>query len=157
MRGGTAVLINEKSKFIKLEKPKFVEGLGGRFASLKVELIGRTTWLTSIYLNATPGDRKKTLEELSASGLLEKNSITGGDFNVVADANVEAKYNQGINRNYSNKHSNLWENLAAGEGLANTYRLRHGDNLAKGFTKYAGDLAVRIDRIYATRYNSHWR
>jgi hypothetical protein len=63
-RGGTAVLIKQNSTEIKLTNNSnftFTIELGGRLAAAEVEIMGHTTWLASIYINASADKRKATL------------------------------------------------------------------------------------------------
>ena len=123
---------------------------------------GATTWLTSIYLNSNPTRRGHDLDFLeNEPDLVHKNSIIGGDFNCVADTNIDTKLENGSgSASYSNDHSVRWEALAAHYGLCDIYRLHHGDK-ANGYTRYnltsASRIATRIDRIYGPRHNSPWR
>jgi hypothetical protein len=152
-----AVIINDKSRTIKVsnhESPKVKTSLNGRFASVEVEIEGITTWLTSIYLNANPAERGLNVNDLhSEPDLIHKISIIGGDFNCVADTNLDSRTAAGTgSTTYSNAHSVQVEAFMAHYGLTDIYRLYHGNS------RYSHTgIATRIDRIYGPRHHSPWR
>ena len=162
---GCAVIINGNSSKIKFtddRKPNYKAALDGRFISVEVIIGGATTWLSSVYLNANAAKRGIDLDLLeSERDLIHKNSIIGGDFNCVADTNLDTKLEDGNSSStYGNDHNAKCEALTAHFGLCDIYRLHHGDK-AGGFTRYnlntASRIATRIDRIYAPRHHSPWR
>jgi exonuclease III len=98
----------------------------------------------------------------SEPDFIHKNSILGGDFNCVADTNLDTKtIKRGTGEpRYSNAHSARWEAYTAHFGLCDIYRLHHADK-AGGFSRYGSSTsattATRKDRFYGARHNSPWR
>jgi hypothetical protein len=75
--------------------------------------------------------------------------IIGGDFNCVADTNLDTKTAAGIgSTTYRNAHSVQVEALMAHYGLTDIYRLYHG-NKAGGYSRYRHTgIATRMNRPY---------
>jgi endonuclease/exonuclease/phosphatase family metal-dependent hydrolase len=71
---------------------------------------GDVTWLSSIYLNASPAERGEDINFIeSEPDFIHKNFILGGDFNCIADTNLDTKTIRGTgDPRYSNAHSARW-------------------------------------------------
>jgi exonuclease III len=153
--GGTAVLVYQDSQSVKPIAGTLRTALDGRLASVQVNINDIKTEITSVYLNAQAAPRRNQIKKIKDDRLIKRESIVGGDFNCVTSSNLDVAHynNQTV---YANTGGREWAALTAHLGLVDTHRQFHG-NKRGGYTRITPTVATRIDRLYASKYNTHWR
>jgi hypothetical protein len=158
-KGGTAVIIRRNSLNIRISeisKNSLKKYLNGRFIAVEVTIQGEQTWLSSVYLNASPQTRKLSLDLLDQIAQENPaNSIVGGDFNCVANPLLDI-HRPNPRNIYSNEHSRQWEweTFAASKGSRDAYRILHKNQTGE-YTRYSPNLCSRIDRTTSLTKHPH--
>ena len=153
--GGTAVLVYQDSQSVKPIAGTLRTAPDGRLASVQVNINDIKTEITSVYLSAQAAPRRNQIKKIKDDRLIKRESIVGGDFNCVTSSNLDVAHynNQTV---YANTGGREWAALTAHLGLVDTHRQFHG-NKRGGYTRITPTVATRIDRLYASKYNTHWR
>ena len=151
--GGAAVFISQDTPSIDFTDCVNKCALGGGVASTVVKIHGHRAPLVSVYAPVQPHLRKVFLGKLPKTGLISTEAIVGGDWNCVPDVTLDVASTS--NTPYSNSHAGLLETFVAGKGLTDVFRLVKGTQLS--YSRTSATVNTRIDRIYARKYNSHWR
>ena len=108
--------------------------------------------VASMYVPVQPRERLQFLAKLEKKDCLEGVDIIGVDANCVANVRIDTKRADPTKTPYTNLHASKFEDMLAGLGMRDVYRLMHG-KAATGFTRECKSIATRIDRIY-TRIGS---
>ena len=151
--GGAAVFISRDSPSIDCSDAVSKCALGGGVASTTVMLHGHRTPLVSVYAPVHPHLRKVFFSKLPITRLVTTEAIVGGDWNCVPDTTLDVASKS--KTPYPNSHSGLLETYVTGKGLTDVFRLVKGSLLS--YSRTSATINTRIDRIYARKYNSHWR
>ena len=149
--GGAAVFIDKDAPSVDLAHAQFQPALQGAVAKVTIDLHGTRTPVVSVYAPVHPYLRRTFFERLSSAGCLSPDAIVGGDWNCVPDVSLDVDSHS----SYTNAHAPLLDSLLASRGLDDIYRKVNGKE--RSYTRYSATINSRLDRLYARKYNSHWR
>ena len=151
-REGTAIVI--KTREIECESGQIVASTAsdGRYTCAAFTAFGVKHKCASVYLPPVPSERKDTICDIQSSGLLDKCTVIGGDFNCVPERSLDTI--RRADAPYSNAHSLEWEALMSEYGLSDQLRVQRGRVKGPFTCLRAGTgSATRIDRIYVKQVN----
>jgi exonuclease III len=140
-KAGVAVLVRANSQSVTvIEKSPLQRGLNGRLIGIECLIENERVFIYSLYLPAKPENGLQILLNKVSQGLIQNNSIIGGDFNCVDQVERDTRSAEGT---YTYRHYGKWREIAAKRGLTDIY-------------PFLNDNARGQRRIYKThRYGSH--